>query len=281
MGKFSGVLLYADYDHTLTDTHSVVPAKNLEAIRRFMEEGGLFAVCTGRSITMCGAFLDIVPFNTPLILFNGAMAYDTETKQPIFTHAIDLDPETAIRMTRARFPGFPVEVQGLDAHYTFEDLPLWQAFGRANNAVFRQISLDQIPLPFLKFSMTGPFLDDTVTQFYSGTAEELAFFDEAERWFQEAFGAVCAVDRSAARIIDLQAKGVSKGSAALEMKERLGARKLVCIGDGMNDLSMLRAADLPFVPADAVTYLTERFPTVCPCDGGSVADLIRGLPKYL
>ena len=281
MGKFSGVLFFADYDHTLTDTNNRVPERNIRALREFMAEGGLFAVGTGRSLTMGRAFLGTVPCNAPLILFNGAMAYDLEAQAPVFCHPIDLDPEAAIRMTREKRPELLVEVQALDAHYAFEHGPLWHKFGEANKANFQETTEDAIPRPFLKFSMCGPFRDDTVSQFYTATPEQKKYYDDAEAWLRETFGTSCVVDRAAERIIDLQAKGTSKGAAALELKERLGAKVLVCAGDGKNDLSMLQAADLPFVPADAVPEIRAGFPNVAPCDEGSIADVIARLPAFL
>lgn len=281
MGKFSNVLLYADYDRTLTDPDSRVPRRNLAAIRYFMEQGGRFAVASGRSLTMCGAFRGIVPCNAPLILFNGALVYDEAAGKTVFCREIPLEPAAALRETIERFPENVVELQGLDAHYAFGEYPLWRAFGARNRACFRQISFEEIPKPFVKFSMAGAYLDDTVAQFYSGSPEQLAGFDQAERWLQETFGQVCAVDRAAPRILDVQGKGASKGVAALEMKEYLGLKTLVCVGDGLNDLSMLEKADLAFVPGDANPALTERFTSVCPCGRGAVADAIDRLPDFL
>ena len=49
---FSDILLTVDFDRTLTGPDSTIPARNLEAIRYFTENGGTFTVNTGRSIPM-------------------------------------------------------------------------------------------------------------------------------------------------------------------------------------------------------------------------------------
>lgn len=281
MGKFDGVLLFADYDRTLTDPYSRIPEENRRAIREFMEQGGRFTVATGRSLTMARAFLNKVSCNAPLILFNGAVAYDKAAGKVEFVHPIDLDPEATIRLCQERFPEELVEVQGLEAHYAFRQEPLWQAFGQANRAVYRQIALSEIPAPFVKFTLYGPFRDDTVAQFFGASPEELAEFDRIEAWLNKTFGDKCVVDRSCDRLIDLQAKGTSKGNAARELKERLGARTLVCVGDAWNDLSMLESADLAFVPGDGQKELLKRFHKAAPCAEGAVADAIRQLPAFL
>ena len=40
MGKFDGVLLVSDFDDTLYDSHCQVPRRNLEALDRFLAQGG-------------------------------------------------------------------------------------------------------------------------------------------------------------------------------------------------------------------------------------------------
>ena len=76
---FSDVLLTVDYDRTLTAPDSTIPERNLEAIRYFMERGGAFTVNTGRSVPMSRVFMDIVPVNAPLLLYNGSAAYNVRT----------------------------------------------------------------------------------------------------------------------------------------------------------------------------------------------------------
>ena len=116
---FSDILLTVDYDRTLTAPDSTIPERNLEAIRYFMDNGGAFTVNTGRSVPMSRSFLDKVPVNAPLLLYNGYAAYDIQKKQFIFCHPIELDLWDMVRKCQELFPGYPVEMQGVDAHYRF------------------------------------------------------------------------------------------------------------------------------------------------------------------
>ena len=61
MGKFSGMLLVSDFDNTFQYTESALeadgmealpplPARNLEAVERWIGGGGRFAIATGRSL---------------------------------------------------------------------------------------------------------------------------------------------------------------------------------------------------------------------------------------
>ena len=60
----------------------------------------------------------------------------------------------------------------------------------------------------------------------------------------------------------------------------MGRKILVCVGDAENDIQMLQEADFAYVPSDAI--LKDRFPNVCPCGEGAVADVIyRKIPELL
>ena len=128
MGIFSDVLLTVDFDRTLTGPDSMIPQRNLEAIRYFIDNGGAFTVNTGRSLPMTKVFRDIVPVSAPLLLYNGAAAYDTATGEILDAALIPLEQGTTIRRIMAQFPDMTVEIQGLDAHYIFEENPAWDAF---------------------------------------------------------------------------------------------------------------------------------------------------------
>lgn len=280
MGLFSDVLLTVDYDRTLTAPDSTIPERNLEAIRYFMENGGAFTVNTGRSVPMTKVFRDKVPVNAPLLLYNGSAAYDLNQEAFAFLHEIQMDLWETVHKCEEWFPGLTVEVQGTKAHYRFRENPAWDAFNDNNQCAHGFAQPGDDLGPFLKFTLYGRFTDVTVASFFSGTEEEIREIDNAEKILRERFGAHCEVFRAATRIIDVHAKGVSKGRSALELKKQLGKKFLVCVGDAENDLPMLYDADYAFSPADGV--VADRFPNVCPCGDGAVAAVIyEKIPEIL
>ena len=280
MPDFSNVLLTVDYDRTLTATDSTIPERNLEAIRYFIDNGGVFTVNTGRSVPMTKVFQDTVPVNAPLLLYNGSAAYDLEKGELSFCHEIQLDMWETVRECMALFPDMTVEVQATDAHYRFTENPAWDAFSDHQNCArgFAQPGDDLGA--FLKFTLYGEIRDVTVADLFEGSAKERARMDEVEEMLNQRFGDYCEVFRAATRIIDVHAKGVSKIRSARELQQRLGRSILVCVGDAHNDIPMLEGADYAFVPSDAT--LKDDFPNVCPCGEGAVADVIyKKIPEIL
>lgn len=280
MGIFSDVLLTVDYDRTLTATDSTIPERNLEAIQYFMENGGAFTVNTGRSVPMAKVFIGRVPVNAPLLLYNGSAAYDLNEGQLSFCHEIPLDLWDTIRECLQLFPDLTVEVQGVDAHFTFSDNPGWVAFSNHQPCANRIVELGSDIGPFLKFTLYGDFRDVTVADMYNAAPGEAERMDAAEALLKERFGKFCEVFRAATRIIDVHAKGVSKIRSARELQQRLGRKILICVGDAHNDIPMLEGADYAYAPADGV--IADRFENVCVCGEGAVADVIyKKIPEIL
>ena len=278
MPDFSDILLTVDYDRTLTAPDSTIPQRNIEAIRYFMENGGAFTVNTGRSVPMTKVFRDIVPVNAPLLLYNGSAAYDLSTGKLDFCHAIQLDMWETLRQCMDLFPDLTVDVQAVDAHYRCTEHPAGDAFSERQNCAHGFAKPGDDLGDFLKFTLYGQFRSPILADMFTGTPEEIARIDEAEAMLKSVFGESCEVFRAATRIIDVHAKGVSKIRSARELQQRLGRKILVCVGDAHNDIPMLDGADFAFVPEDAA--LRDRYPNVCRCADGAVADVIyREIPK--
>ena len=228
---------------------------------------------------MAKSFMDKVPVNAPLLLYNGSAAYDTEKKELCFMHEIKLDLWKTVQQLHDFFPDLVVEVQALDKHYLFKPNPSWEAFS-ASNCAYGMALWGQDLGPFLKFSLYGEIREISVDHLFHGTPEELRRLDEAQALVQKTFEDSVIVFRSGARIIDVHAKGVSKARAARELQQQLGRKILVCVGDGENDVNMLQTADYSYSPADGVA--ADRFENVCNCADGAVADVIyRKIPELL
>lgn len=280
MGKYDHILLTVDFDRTMTAPDTTIPERNLEAIRDFMEDGGAFTLNTGRSVPMASRYLERIPVNVPLLLYNGSAAYDPEKKELAQCRIIDLDPEETIRDLLTRFPDLTVEVQGLDAHYIFRKNPGWEAFCEHNGCPWAYAEPTRIPRPFLKFSLYGELRDKTVASMYQATPAEEARIGEAMAYVERTYGEKVEMFRPCAWIVDIHAKGVSKIQAGRDLQKTLGRKILVCVGDAENDLPMLEGADYAYCPADGT--VADRFPNVCACADGAVADVIyKKIPEII
>lgn len=280
MANFSDVLITCDYDRTLTAPDGSIPERNLEAIRYFVEGGGAFTINTGRGMAMAKPFLEKVPFNAPLLLCNGSTAYDPWKKEFLFAHTISLDQERLIRELQDMLPNAIVEFQALERHYIFRENEVWKEFNRRNFCPDGYANPGDDLGPFIKLCIYDTLEEGTVAHLFRATPEQKAYFDSVEQTLNERYREELTILRVAPRIIDIHAKGVNKGRAAVELKEKLGKKVLVCIGDEYNDLAMLQAADFAYSPADG--RIADKFENVCDCGEGAVADVIyKKIPEIL
>ena len=277
MELFKDILLAVDFDHTLTGTNSKVPARNLEAIEYFMAEGGAFTINTGRTPATLRHHLPNLKYNAPLLMYNGSAAYWEGKLQDV--HLIDLPLWETMQTLREWFPELHIEFQAEQVNYLIDAKPEMGELEDKMHWAWKPAQWGQDMGPFMKFALWGEVRNPGITDMYDASPEEIAFFDAAQAKLEATWGDKLCCFRPAPRIIDVQAKGVSKALAARNLQKKLGRKLLVCVGDGENDVSMLREADYAFSPADGV--VADRFPNVCPCDEGAVADVIYKLERRI
>ena len=275
---FSDILLTVDYDRTLTGPDSVVPERNWEAIRYFVENGGTFTMNTGRSTTTMRDLLYTLPNNAPLLLYNGSAAWDRDHLTDL--QIIHVPMWEMLDAIGEAFPEMNLEIQAVDNHYLLNPRPEFVALYEKMHWNWAQAEHGKDYGPFIKIASYGPVWKPAMSNMYVCSDADQARFDALDAFIRARWGEKVEVFRAAPRIIDVHAKGVSKGAAAVRLKEKLGKKILICVGDADNDITMLDAADYAFCPADGV--VADRYENVCSCADGAVADVIyKKIPEIL
>lgn len=275
---YSDILITVDFDRTFSACDSTVPQRNLEAVHYFMERGGTFTINTGRSAVNFAKHLLDTPVNAPFLLYNGSASYqDGQLSQCV---TIDVPMWEMIDLLHGKFPELDIEVHGGEYHYLVEPtekvLALYENLGWRWKVADRTEDLG----PFIKLAIFGQTEKPLFSELYKATEEELAMFEAVMQTLEQHYGDKIEIFRAAPRILNIHAKGVSKLKAARSLQKRLGKKILICVGDAQNDVPMLDGADYAFCPADA--SIADRYPNVCSCDEGAIADVIyKKLPEIL
>ena len=218
--------------------------------------------------------------NAPILTYNGSAWYDPKTGELSNVTAIDADPAEMILAIEEQFPDLAVEIQGVAASYGHRPNPDWERYADNVGYTWAYAHPSQIREPFMKFAVYGTFLSNEVASLYQATEEELAYYDTVVDFVRSRWGDKVDAFRACARLIDFQAKGVSKITSARKLQEKLGKKILICVGDAENDAAMLDGADYAYCPADGV--VADRYENVCPCGEGAVADVIyKKIPEIL
>ncbi len=285
MGKFTGVLLASDFDRSLTGPDDKIPARNIEAVRWFKEQGGEFAVVTGRSHSLFRARLGDIPKGTPVIVMNGALIYDFEAGRAIFERDMDDDVKDLVRWIQAQWPGVRFELQTIRGHYAFGEDPARDEFMRMNRCELLRAPLEEIDVPVMKIAIFGDWSAKSFENdmFAALSPEDDAYYEDMKDRLNEHCGGKYVAVRSMPRTVEVQAAGESKGTAVRRLADSLGCGFIAAVGDAPNDIPLLDAANMPFVPSTASPDLLEdgRYCVVGPCGGGAVADAVYAMESLL
>jgi len=241
-------LVVFDLDGTLLNRASVISDYTSETLRLLTERNIAYTVATGRTLHGARAVLDGHRFQLPQVYKNGVLIWYPESKrlsggatltpgelenvvraclaQGVTPFVFTLDKDngstvyhspvlTDIEHRLVRSIGFeePVKVRALDELPSDATITHVNSIGDSDaiDAVLRSVN------------------DEPHLVAYSGTAVE------GQRW----------------RWLDIHHSDASKGGAINTMKQLLGLERVICFGDSDNDLSMFKAADEGYAPANA------------------------------
>ncbi len=264
MNDFEGVLLCCDMDGTLLNKNRKIPERNLEAIKRFTDEGGLFSLATGRHPKAIREYLDLLPFNAPYSLLNGSLIMD-KNHNPIHSAGMPEYTTDMLEETLEHFPDLCCEI------YTKESIMI-------RNMNF--VSKTHMSILRLKHEKAGKGgLGDT------GEWCKINFLGlpplmEKVQEYLSPYADRLSMASSLPTFLEITDKKVNKGTALEWIAGECGIahERVYAIGDSYNDEMMLRAAYTSFAPSNAEDGILKIASVkVCSNDKGAVADAISRL----
>lgn len=255
--------LFSDLDGTLFSCDGRISEENAEAIRRYIADGGLFAIATGREPRNAAYYLKEVPMNASSIVLNGAAIYDYSNGSYTLFKKLDTPKvRPYFRELLRRFPNADMQI------YTEEEGIVYVTpEENASKGLLRLHS----PCTFIPFEDLKSDFIKTMTRVPDKDRELKAYLEEGERagYFHIVPG-TAFFDGEQQKYFETMPIGVSKGSA-LDIIRTLPAyqgRTLICFGDYWNDEELLRNADIPVCPANAEPELRSLCPWVGPSNDG-------------
>ena len=158
MGKFSGVLLATDYDDTLYDSKGTISPENRAAIDRFLAEGGLFSISTGRSYINFAIQMERekLPVNAPVILSNGASIYDFAKEESLWLKFLPKRAPVHIAKLCTAFPELGFEAYHQDEVYAFRPNVITYRHLTRCRLRGRRRDIEDMPTPWLKVILQHP-----------------------------------------------------------------------------------------------------------------------------
>ncbi len=250
---FENVLLASDFDGTLKNDEGIITDDVKAAIADFMSKGGKFTVCTGR-IFQGFHLYNPEYINAPVLLGNGAMAYDYEKNEVIFNDAIGEEGLPAVKDVLSEFPNISIEFYNIDCVCAVNLNNHSEQHFTSQGINFKTIEKpEDAPLPWTKVMIAA-----------HGCSQEVQNILENHPEINYL--------KTTGNYVEILKKGVDKGTGLLKLAKALECKKenTYSAGDGYNDVEMLVAAKAGFVPENGSSealavgkYITRSNNTGC------------------
>lgn len=237
----------ADMDGTLLNDANEITPDNIQAIRNAVSKGLIFSICTGRPMQGVERYQKQLGINGPVITYNGAMILDSATGKVLYRQ--ELEPSDARLI--------------LDAGIKYDTtMCIWsdnKLYGnKLNDRIFEYSQATRVA------SLLMPDTDQLLAQ---GITKILWYDDverisEMEKELRQAAPSQNKIQNTFQNVTFCTSKPfyleffnskVSKAAAIDRIGELYGfsPEQTIAIGDGFNDLSMIRHAALGVAMANA------------------------------
>ncbi len=236
----------SDFDGTLyfykAPDPDKLPAANVAKIREYQAAGHLFGLCTGRQVGGLTPF--ITGFVEPdfCITSSGANIVDRSFKE-IFKRGVDRDVADAlVREFVPKGYRMTLDVEGEICVFAEMDYP---------GKYYVITGVDDAPEGRIhQVSIHTESLEDAAAK---------------ARWINDNFGDSVEAFQNVIEI-DIAPKGCSKGKGVEILRRHFGDCRLYGIGDSINDLPLIRAADVsytfPYAPKEVQDAADFVVPTI-------------------
>lgn len=243
----------ADMDGTLLNDANEITKHTVENIRLAVSQGLIFSICTGRPIQGVERYLRQLGIQGPVITYNGAMILDSATGRILYRQELD------------RKNGRRILEIGLNYNTT---MCIW-----SDNKLYGN-QLNERIYKYSQAANVTPILMPSIDELLSQGITKILWYDDTskiqqiEKELQETapFQSITFCT-SKPFYLEFFSSKVSKAAAIDRIGELYGftQAETIAIGDGFNDLSMIRHAALGVAMTNApegvkecADYITTR-----------------------
>lgn len=229
--KFHGYLLISDMDGTLIDSNGEISIENINAIKRFVNNGGIFTIATGRMTESARRYIHNLPIQVPAILYNGTKIYDFIKEETLFEMHLENNIKELVKKLKQYDSSLGIEIYCEEDIYIFNRCKFSERFTKKGYDIYYEIPQELWKKNWTKILILGEEdqIDKLEEEFYS-------VFEKAN------------LIRSGEIFLEIVPENVSKGHAIEKLCTLLDMdiSKVIAVGDNMNDFEMLTTVGYGF-----------------------------------
>lgn len=242
-------MIISDFDGTLFRSNHTISELTKQTITRFVENGGLFAISTGRTLQSILPIARNLGLKGVLACFNGSVIADIETGNVLFEKRHSVEDTIEICQYLEELQVYTI-VFDMAEYYVKEESELLEYYQKITGTTAK---------------LTEKNLSEFVREKGVACVKSLCIVGEEKRDFylqkmREKFGDKYYLTSGGRHLIEICPLGCTKGTAVKYLAESYGLTSddVLAVGDGLNDLPMLQSAGLSFAVANAETALKEN-----------------------
>lgn len=275
MGIFDGALIACDIDGTIM-TGGVIPQKNIDAIEYFKSEGGNVCLATGRTAPALNPVLSQYNGYGPCVVGNGSMIYDSITGEILYEVCIEKSEFSCVEAALLADPTVGIELHAGRTVYKLtvtEETVVHQRYELIDAVPITLEEAKKLNLNKILYLFENEEQKKRVKDAVLAAAKESSFSDT-----------YVMIEGKMRIYLEHMPKEVSKSATLLRMLDITGARRdrFFAIGDGFNDIDMLKTSSFSACPAGAPEEVKCQADIIVgEVQNGALADFIDIIKRRL
>lgn len=277
MAKLGKTLYVSDLDGTLMQPDATLSKTTSELINGAIAQGKLFTVATARTPATVAKIIEPLDMNIPAIVMTGASVWNPSDGR--YSNIRHFRPEAAAglidlyRRTQTNSFIFTLDNDMIDIYHV----------GGYLNEIQREFYEERCESPFKRFHLSDDGSDtlppdlSKVILAYTMLPDSKSFSTYQQsrllpgiraQYYHDIYGPEIG-------ILEAFADDATKANAVRQLAESLGAERIVCFGDNINDIPMMQVADVAVAVENALPEVKEAADMVIgPNTADSVARFI-------
>lgn len=246
MGK---TLYVTDMDGTLLAPDSRVSSESAQLITELSKQGALVTVATARTPATVEPLLEDTYTSLPAIVMTGASLWDRQSKTYIHPQYIEQSIAEQIESLGAKY--------GINLfQYTLGADGILKVYHKGEMSEQETAFVDEREdLQYKRFCLNHSYENDRLTAlfFAMGDRERIfALAEELRRCVNCSVSSYVDIFGEDTGILEVFAPNVSKAEAVKALAKEIDADKIVVFGDNLNDIPMMRVADVAVAVGNAL-----------------------------
>lgn len=258
MSRLSKTLYVSDLDGTLLNQDSKISATSVAMLNQAIAGGTLFSIATARTPSTVDLLLRDVHTNLPYIVMTGSAMWNRSTGS--YSDVVTIHPDVAEKIMELfrinQLPTFIYTLKGkvIDIYHYGQLSETERIFiSQRDDSSFKRFHIPHSGTSLLPSPL------ENVVLFYAmqpSTHTEAAFLDIRHVngcnpiYYHDMYGPDMG-------ILEVFSADASKANALRKLKRNVGADHVVVFGDNINDIPMMRVADLAIAVDNAVAEVKE------------------------